>query len=406
MANGILGLRDSESDSANRFKNWRRRILYEFPNGEAPLTALLSLTEAEETNDPEFNWFEKPLPTQRTALTASYNDTDGTIHIAASVVRVGHMLMNESTDERFLVTSVDSTGLVIGVHRGEWGAAAASTGTDDAITVVGNANPEGGETPQIITYDPNPFENYTQIFRTPFGATGTYLKTSLKYDKSGPYVEKLREALNLHSIEMEKAFIFGKKSLFVDPSTNETLRTMDGVITRLPAANVINLATGSNTVGDTACANAADTINQDVMDSWLELLFRVSLSGRREKLVLGGSGALKTLNTLAKKGGEIQLVATDDAFGFQFRRYLTPQGTLYFYDHPLMSQHPTWRYWMLGLDVHGLKYRYLTGRDTRRLTNRQNNGADKRIDEFMSECSLEFQHVAAHGLLKSVKKAA
>ena len=51
----ILGLRDTQSFSADRFENWRRQILYLFPNGAAPLTALLALTEPEETNDPHFH---------------------------------------------------------------------------------------------------------------------------------------------------------------------------------------------------------------------------------------------------------------------------------------------------------------------------------------------------------------
>src|SRR5207245_3311439 len=75
--------RDWSSDVCSSDLNWRRLILYLFPNGKAPLTALLSLTEPEETNDPHINWYEKTLPLQRTVLTASFTSAATTINIAA-----------------------------------------------------------------------------------------------------------------------------------------------------------------------------------------------------------------------------------------------------------------------------------------------------------------------------------
>lgn len=58
----VLGLRGSGSFSADeRPKNWREMLLYLFPNGEAPLTAVLSLLKSEGTDDPEFNYWRYPL---------------------------------------------------------------------------------------------------------------------------------------------------------------------------------------------------------------------------------------------------------------------------------------------------------------------------------------------------------
>src|SRR5882757_3403622 len=114
----ILGMRDTSTYTADRFENWRRMILYLYPNGKAPLTALLSLTEPEETNDCHYNWYEKPLPTQRTTLTASYISGAASIAIAVTTFRVGHVILNESTGEIMVVSSLDPSGLVVGVVRG------------------------------------------------------------------------------------------------------------------------------------------------------------------------------------------------------------------------------------------------------------------------------------------------
>lgn len=55
-----LGLRgNGDFSSDERPKNWRQWLLFLFPNGDAPLTAILSKLKSEGTDDPEFNWWEK-----------------------------------------------------------------------------------------------------------------------------------------------------------------------------------------------------------------------------------------------------------------------------------------------------------------------------------------------------------
>ena len=59
---GMRGNGDWTTDQ--RPKNWREVILHEYPNGDTPLTAIMSMMKSEETNDPEFNWWTKRLPVQ------------------------------------------------------------------------------------------------------------------------------------------------------------------------------------------------------------------------------------------------------------------------------------------------------------------------------------------------------
>ena len=53
---GLRGTGDWATDE--RPKNFREMILWRSPNGQAPLTALLSKMASEKVDDPEYNWWE------------------------------------------------------------------------------------------------------------------------------------------------------------------------------------------------------------------------------------------------------------------------------------------------------------------------------------------------------------
>src|SRR6266576_1086780 len=128
MAVATLGLRGSGSFTADeRPKNWRQAILLMFPNGDAPLTALLSKLAEEPVDDPEYNWFEKTLPIHRGIIAgAVVGDADpadnadiaagsATNEISLSLkpdggaqddytwLQPGYVILNESTEEVMLV---------------------------------------------------------------------------------------------------------------------------------------------------------------------------------------------------------------------------------------------------------------------------------------------------------------
>ena len=103
---------DSHADATFRPKNWREKILRLYPNGSVSLTALTALMKSSSTDDPEFYWFDKALPTQAAAVTGVYTNaictaayTSGgvagdTIYVTGteattgnSEFRVGHTVM-------------------------------------------------------------------------------------------------------------------------------------------------------------------------------------------------------------------------------------------------------------------------------------------------------------------------
>ena len=271
--------------AAERPKNWRQGILLLFPNGDAPLTAILSKLRDQPTDDPQFNWFEKGLPEQRalvagasTTLTAAPADNadiaaaDSNAYIAlklrpmagtavgssndTSIYKPGHVLYNVTRDEPYYVVKKASVGGVdyliclrnlgskytLGSNNP---AVTGDTATGDVILIAGSGYPEGASIGQAVAYAPIQHYNYTQIFRTPIFMTRTGRKTKLRWDSSGGYAEAKREALQLHAIEMERAFLFGERSQntsLTNPdapldiiSSAQPMRTTRGLINWLPA---------------------------------------------------------------------------------------------------------------------------------------------------------------------------
>jgi len=387
MATPIFGLRDSES--LDRPLNWRRTILYAFPNGSAPLTAFLSLTKPEETNDPTFNWGEKDLPSQRALATASYTNVATSVAIAAATFNIGDMIMNEATEEVMKVTNISNDGLTLTVLRGNWGTPVASSGATDALLGIGNANAEGAKSRQSVAYDPDKYYNYTQIFRDSWNATGTESHTVTRLEANGVMPERQADALRLHSIGMEKAFIWSKRGKYTNTTTNKVERTTGGIYHDIPSTQKFTPSAGN--------------LTQKLFDSYLEVAFRKSLSPNRpEKLALAGSGFISSMNTLFMGTGRVTLVPDEDTFGIQVYKYTSPFGDVYFNNHPLFTQHSVYRNQCMVLDFWGLKYRYLTSRDTTHRANIQDNDEDARKDEFLTEAGLEKNHVDANILIKGV----
>src|SRR5262249_57614648 len=120
-----------------------------------------------------------------------------------------------------------------------------ATGRGDGLVNTGTATPEGALLGNAIAYKPVRQYNFTQIFRTPLSLTRTARKTRLRYDDEGPYREAKREALQIHSIELEKAFLFGEREEIISltsasgpldiTSQGQPLRTTRGFLNWLPA---------------------------------------------------------------------------------------------------------------------------------------------------------------------------
>jgi hypothetical protein len=165
----MLGMRgNGDWVTDQRPKNWRQQILKLYPNGQAPLTAMLSMMRSSAVDDPEFYWWTKTFSEVGGAVAGVYTlpdlsvayvsgAVDGSIlylsvtEVLAARVRAGHtILMRDASDY-----TVDVVGKVIGVTHGLVNSVLAvklleaddnSTLGDlsncDTFKIIGNSNPE------------------------------------------------------------------------------------------------------------------------------------------------------------------------------------------------------------------------------------------------------------------------
>ena len=253
---GMRGNGDWATDQ--RPKNWREKILQLYPNGDAPLTAILSMMSSQSTDDPEFNWWTKSLATQAADVTEVYTNaamssayTTGGVagdtvfvkvaEASAKEFRAGHqvLLINTSnyadnTNGKVLSVILNGASSQIAVKLLQADPTTTGIADVDRILIIGNINSEGGVMPNAIAYDPTKHYNYTQIFRTPLSITRTARKTKLR--TGDQYKEAKREALELHSIEMEKAFLFSYRTEGTG-SNGKPERTTGGLIPAIVASS-------------------------------------------------------------------------------------------------------------------------------------------------------------------------
>jgi hypothetical protein len=388
---GLLGTGSFQADE--RPKNWREGINRLYPNGTGALTALLAYLDSEATTDPEYNWWEKSLPTRAVIINfgAGYaaGDTtftldDGSGGDPGKILRKGYILKNMRTKEQMLVSADPAAGTSVDVIRAFGETAAAALLDNDELRVIGNANEEGGPLPTPIHYDATKRSGLAQIFRTPLYLTRTAKQTRLRTEESKRQAKI--EALEMQSIDMEFAFLWGEQKETTGDN-GQPLRATRGVVRAIEAnapAND-NTATGSS-------------LDETELLGYLEPIYRF---GSTEKLWVCGSTALNVLTNIAKAGTQLQAApGSEVVYGMRLRRFMTAFGDGLIRQHPLFNLYADWRKVILIIDMANLRYRYVT--DLQYLRNRQNPGDDASKDEFLAECGLEIRHGQTHGIIRDV----
>lgn len=405
-----------------RPKNWRQKILQLYPNGDAPLTAILSMMGEESTDDPEFYWWTKSLATQAATVISVWKTSDlssteyttggavGDIlyaHIgsadACKEFRPGHQVLlrntsnfEDDTNAKVVSVVLNGSNSYISVKLLEADPTANGIADCDRILVIGNINAEGAPMPSTIAYDPVKHYNYTQIFRTPLSITRTARKTKLR--TGDQYKEAKRECLELHSIEIEKAFLWSIASEVVGDN-GKPERTTEGLIPTIMtgSGNVSNYATDANFSGQSWLAGG-----EEWLDMYFEQIFRY---GSQERLAFAGSGAILAINKLIKEYGNYELTSSAEDYGIKVKKWITPFGDVNIKIHPLFSYEASNRNTMVIFDPKDLRFRFIDDTKFYADPDKQNTGRN-RIDgtdeEYLTEAGLEFHHPIKTGFLSGL----
>jgi len=423
---GLRGTGDWATDQ--RPLNWRQMILRLYPNGSAPLTAFLSKLGNEKVNDPQYHWWTKALPLQAGAVTGVYLDSGlsnayvsgGTagqtlyIKMAEALIkeiRAGHqVLLRDSSDLTVDVVakvtdrSANGTSSYAEVKLLE--ADDNSTSNDlsdcDRILVTGSINSEGSAMPDAVSYDPIKWYNLTQIFKTPLEITRTAEMTNLRTNPQA-YQELKREALELHSIEMEKAFLFGIPTEGTGDN-GKPERTTCGLINAIKGSGIVGHGGTGGTVSDypTDSSYSGQSWLQGGED-WLDTQIAEAMRyGSTEKTAFCGDGALLALNKLVKNGGDFSFTAATAEYGINVIKWVTPLGMINLIRHPLMSYETTTRNSMIIFEPKNVKYRFITDTTFQEDKSSGWTKLDGRKEQYLTECGLEYHHPIGWAYLTGV----
>lgn len=344
--------------------------------GKDPVSGKSKAIKKAETTDPEFKWYEDEFAS-REASTAAGN-TGKNIASAPSVAvttgqgvrfSAGDVIKFIASGYTFLVTAVSTDTLTLSNELG------GATGTVDlsslTVWIVGNANEEGAGLRPIKGTTTVEKTGYTQIFRTPFGVTETSRATKGFIRENDLAYQQRKKGIE-HMVDIERAFLFSKKSKIT--SGSHPRRFTMGVLNEISTYATANVDTEAE------------------FEAFLEDAFR---HGNKEKYAFASAAFVSQINLWAKN--KVQIMQNEKTYGVLINRYLSAHGTLNIIKHDLLTGDPYGNY-IVVLDMESLTYRYLTGRDTKLLTNRQNPGDDERVDEFLSEVGLQFEQEKRHAI--------
>lgn len=425
---GMRGNGDWVEDQ--RPKSWREQILYLYPNGKAPLTAILSKMSSEQVDDPQFHWWTETFQNQGGDIDGVYSDaglgsTTSSDPSAGSVVyvkvsaavaghiRAGHQVVLRDEDDytkdvtgkvtQVMTNGADSYVAVKYINS----VSSVDPNSDyDRILVIGSINPEGGVMPDAVAYDPVKWYNYTQIFRTPLSITRTARKTKLR---TGDQYQKAKsQALEIHSVELEKAFLFGypSESTGANGKPERTTMGLMHAIRGIPNGTFggypSTYTAYNGVVSHFPTAYSGSTWldkGEEWIDTQLEVIFRY---GDPEKLCLCGNQALMGIQRLVKTYGNFEFQPSTEAYGLRVLKWVTAFGVINLMTHPLFNMESSLRDHAIIFEPKNLNYRYIDDTTFYGEGEKQNTGRgriDGTDEEYLTEAGLEYHHPIGWGML-------
>lgn len=396
MPTPIFGLVGTGSwQTYARPESWRSNLLYYWPNGEFPLTALMSMLKSENVTDPIHHWWVQGPPEQGGSLgtSPSYVYTDAacasaytTGGVAGSTlyvkvpdaigaeIRDGHIVQLGSTDHYMCTANAivghvyRTTGnyrLTVTLLEADDNDSSNTLAAADYVLVVGSGHSESGEPPSQIAYEPTLYTNYIQKFWNTLQLNSIVENTTTRY--GSPEYQRLKKlSFYLHGLEMEKAAWFGvaPSNGYVTDDDGSKIWLADGLFSFLKANGGAGYVADFRV--DPAYAGKKWTDaggGEDWLEDQIELAYRFgSETGR---IGMCGSGAAKGANALAKTFGNLNLESGTAEYGIKVRKLIAANGELAFKTVPLFNQHSIYRNCMVILNTKNTRFRPLQAMDTK-----------------------------------------
>ncbi len=345
--------------------------------GKDPVSGKAKSLKKKETTDPEFKWNEDTFGTREgttaTSQTGKNIASTPSVSVASGTgvnFSVGDIIKFVASGYTFRITAISTDALTLSNELG------GATGTVDlsslTIWIIGNANEEGAGLRELKSTTAVEKTGYCQIFRTPFGVTETSKNTKTFIRENDLDYQRRKKGIE-HAVDIERAFLLGKKNKTTG-TNGKPLRTTGGIIPQIATYATANVDTEAE------------------FEAFLEDAFE---NGETEKYAFCGPAFISQVNQWAKN--KMQVMPKDKSYGIRITTYESAHGTLHLIKHDILKGSPYGNYCVV-VDMAAVWYRYLTNRDTKLLTDRQDNGDDEKIEEYLSEVGLQFEQESRHAI--------
>lgn len=368
------------------------------PN-ENPFTLMLTQFATVAATQPKHSWLEdvlQPEYDQIGAGTATSSVATTVYVLNPTYFAVGDIIQNCRTYEIMLVTAMSSVTSLLTITRNYPGVASGHTGynaafvASDWVRIVGNVNEEGATSPTAKSTKETQLDNYTQILRTPFDLTETELNSLMEGEQDLPY--QVRKKGIEHARQKEQIAIWGLPSTSNTGSSSKPVRTAGGLWHFLkencPSSQIVQ---------------QAELTEAEFLD-FIRYGFRY---GSRNKVLFA---APIILSAIEKWGlAKLNTYSSDKTYGINVTKWTSPHGEIALVNHkmlegpdPAAAASIGGGGWAFLLDMSKIKYVPLKGRDTKLLTDRQANDADKKLAEYLTEFTIEVRQPSCHAVLYGV----
>jgi hypothetical protein len=371
----------------------RDRIYRYDPNKTPFLTPLSLRAPAVRTGSPEFKHLEdQPLPWWDTLAQALSSTTQtnggatGFLPTNITYFRPGDIVLIPSsslTGGEYLKVTATAAGagfIVVRNYAGD-GVTGGTASSGAFCAIIGNVNEENATVRQIKSTVEASIVNYTQIIRTPFGASSTLGGSNLYGGADKPTQRRI--FATQHAFECERTLLLGKKRQTTGANGHPE-RATGGLLSWI-TSNVTNVG---------------GTLTDSVFETFAETLFRY---GSSTKLLLASRRAMTQIDMIA--AGRIQTAVGADTYGVAVKRYLTGHGNLLVSISDVLIN--DYAGYCVAIDLENVAKRYMNdeegrARDNQLRTNIEDPSADGWVDEYLSEIGLHVVLESTHGVLKGI----
>ena len=376
MVTMISGARDTLAiNQDRRVVDISDRIALLEPN-KTPLVVLLMKLRKAKAINPKVQWLEDELIPRYSSVDGAISAGDTSLAVATGegqYFRTNDVVLNTITGEPVLVTGISTDTLTVTRNFRDTGSAAAMSDADELL-ILGNASAENSSVGTLKTTTTTTAYNYTEIFRTPYGASRTEMQSELYGGADRDYLGKKGGIEHLRDIE--QSFWFGQRK-----EDSSGVRRACGGIESFISTN------------STALGSAGLTAS--TLEDWVRTLFRY---GNSTKFMFCSPLTLSKIQQLGI--GSLQLLPTDQTFGLNITRYVSPHGNLNLVREVLFQDSGVYDEYSYGVDMENLEMKVM--QDTIQKKNIQNNDVDGWIDEYLTEATIKIKLEKTHARLTNV----